>query len=109
MRSKKTVSVFFSIAFAGAGLFMASAAWAQSSNLMFHGQLVNAACEAKVFATGDTSSTLKPLTVNARLTLRLVSHDDACGEVALPVSVAYAERAAISTHTHNGIVTLTYQ
>lgn len=109
MKSAKTASVFRSIALIGAGVFTASVAWAQDSALMFHGQLVNAACEARVSAPGDGASAFRPLKVNAGLTLRLVSHDDACGKAALPVSIAYAERTSIRADTRSAIVTLTYQ
>jgi type 1 fimbria pilin len=109
MKNIRTASVFYSIALIGAGALTAPGAWAMDNTLMFHGQLVNAACEARVTGPGDASSMLKPLKVNAELTLRLVSHDDACSEAALPVSIAYVERTSISAGAHSAIVTLTYQ
>lgn len=109
MRTKKTASVFFSIAFIGAGVLAAPMAWAVDNALMFHGGLVNATCETQLAEPGDSSAQLKPLKVNANLTLRLVSHDDACGKAALPLSVAYAERSSITADGHGTIVTLTYQ
>ena len=109
MRTKKTASVFFSIAFIGDGMLTAPVAWAVENALMFHGGLVNATCEARLAEPGDASSPLKPLKVNANLTLRLVSHDDACGKAALPLSIAYVERTSITADAHGTIVTLTYQ
>jgi hypothetical protein len=109
MKSDKAVSVFFSIAFFGAGLFTVPKSMAMDDALMFHGQLVNAACDARVAGPGEASPTLKPLKVNARLTLSLVSHDDACDEAALPVSIAYVERTSVQADAHSAIVTLTYQ
>jgi hypothetical protein len=109
MRTKKTASVFFSIALVGAGVLAAPLSWAAGNALMFHGGLVNAACETRLAEPGDSSSQLRPLKVNANLTLRLVSHDDACGKGALPLSVAYAERTSTTTDAHGTLVTLTYQ
>jgi type 1 fimbria pilin len=109
MKGKKTVSTFFSIAFIGAFMLSGTAASAQGSALMFHGQLVNAGCEAKVLTMPGQLHGLKSLKVNASLTLGLVDHDDACEGVAVPVSLAYAERTSVPVGAHSGIVTLTYQ
>ncbi|NBB08517.1 hypothetical protein [Pseudomonas sp. SLFW] len=76
---------------------------------MFHGQLVNAGCDAKVFTVSGQLHGLKSLKVNASLTLGLADHDDACEGSAVPVSLAYAERTSVLVGAHSGIVTLTYQ
>jgi len=112
MKSKKTVSTFFSIAFIWAFVLfgpVASAASAKESALMFHGQLVNAGCEARVLTGPSQLHGLKSLKVNASLTLGLVAHDDACEGAAVPVSMAYVERTSVAIGAHSGIVTLTYQ
>ncbi len=109
MKSKKTVSMFFSIAFIGAFVLAGSVASATENTLAFHGQLVNGGCDAKVLGSSGRQHDLKALKVNSSLTLGLVNHDDACDETALPVSTAYVERSSITLGAHNGIVTLTYQ
>lgn len=76
---------------------------------MFHGQLVNAGCEAKVLTAPAQLPGSRSLKVNANLTLGLVDHDDACEGAALPVSMAYVERTSVAVGAHSGIVTLTYQ
>ena len=109
MNSKKTVSTLFSIAFIGAFMLSGAAASAQGSALMFHGQLVNGGCEAKVFMAPSQLHDRKSLTVNAGLTLGLVNHDDACEGTAVPVSMAYVEQIPAAAGAHSGVVTLTYQ
>lgn len=109
MKSKKTVSAFFSIACIGASLLFGPSASATDSALMFHGQLVNAGCEARVFSAPNQLHGLKSLKVNASLTLGLVEHDDACEGASVPVSMAYVERTSVTLGAHSGIVTLTYQ
>lgn len=109
MNSKKTVSMFFSIAFIGA---FAQAVWAtpsQQNALVFHGQLVNAGCDANVLQTSGRHDEQTSLRVNAHLTVALVNHDDACSEKAMPISTAYVQQTAVVSGTQNGIVTLTYQ
>lgn len=76
---------------------------------MFHGQLVNAGCEAKVLTAPSQMQGPKFLKVNASLTLGLVDHDDACEGTAVPVSMVYVERTSVAIGAHSGIVTLTYQ
>ncbi|MFK3969690.1 hypothetical protein ACI2KS_03045 [Pseudomonas sp. NPDC087358] len=109
MKCKKTVSVFFSIAFIGACVVPGSVPLVMANSLMLHGQLVNAGCDAKVLSAPAQHHELKSLKVSTTLSLSLASHDDACEGAALPVSTAYAERASIIVGAHNGIVTLTYQ
>ncbi len=109
MKSKKTVSMFFSIAFIGAFVLAGSVASAMENALLFQGQLVNAGCDATVLGALGHQDGIKALKVSASLTLGLVSHDDACEGSALPVSTAYVERTSIRVGAHSGIVTLTYQ
>jgi type 1 fimbria pilin len=109
MNSKKTIPMFFSIAFLGACLATGSDASARGNTLAFSGRLVNAGCDAKVLTSDRQQPELKALKVSANLTLGLVSHDDACDEAAVPVSTAYLERSAIMLGARSGIVTLTYQ
>jgi hypothetical protein len=109
MKSKKTVSMFFSIALIGACVLGGSAASAKENVLMFHGQLVNAGCDAKVIGAGIQQHDLKALKINPVLSIGLVNHDDACDGAAVPVSTAYAEHISISADLRGGVVTLTYQ
>ncbi|MFK3798638.1 MULTISPECIES: hypothetical protein [unclassified Pseudomonas] len=109
MNSKKTVSMFFSIAFVGAFAQAVSAAPSQQGALSFHGQLVNAGCEARVLDVSAQRDQPKSIRVNAHVTVGLVVHDDACEGATVPVSTAYVEQTSIETGVHNGVVTLTYQ
>lgn len=109
MKSKKTVSMFFSIAFIGACVVGAASASAKENALMFHGQLVNAGCDARVVTGTGQQEGLKALKVSDRLSVGLMNHDDACEGATVPVSTAYAEHTSITAGLHGGIVTLTYQ
>lgn len=109
MKTEKTVATFFSIAFVGACMLCGSAALAQGSALSFHGQLVNAGCEARVLHVPGHFHDPRLLSVNASLTMGLVNHDDACEGAAVPVSMAFAERTSFAVGAHSGVVTLTYQ
>jgi hypothetical protein len=109
MKSKKTVSMFFSIAFIGACVVGAASASAKENALMFHGHLVNAGCDARVVTGTGQQEGLKALKVSDRLSVGLMNHDDACEGATVPVSTAYAEHTSIRADLHGGIVTLTYQ
>lgn len=112
MKSKVTVPRFFSIALIGMFVLLGSLAIdvsAKEGGLVFHGQLVNAGCEAKVLTAPERLPGLKSLTVNASLSFGLVNTDDACEGAAVPVSMAYAERISVASGLHNGILILTYQ
>lgn len=109
MNSKKTVSVFFSIALVGGWGLAGPVASAAESALRFHGGLVNAGCEARVLDTAQQAATVKGLKVSSDVKLGLVSHDDACGGAAVPVSTAYVERSSVVAGERLGVVTLTYQ
>lgn len=109
MESKNTVSMFLSIALIGACVLGGSAASAKGNDLMFHGHVVNAGCDAKVIGPGIQQQDLKTLKINPTLSVGLVDHDDACDGAAVPVSTAYAEHISISADLRGGVVTLTYQ
>ena len=109
MNSKKTVPVFFSIALVGAWVLAGSLASAAESSLRFHGGLVNAGCEAMVLGATQRTEAVKAMNVSSTVKLGLVSHDDACGTTAVPISTAYVERSSVATSGRNGVVTLTYQ
>jgi len=110
MNSKQAVSMFLVIVVSGAFAPTVSAAPATHNGLSFHGQLVNAGCEASVMGASSVKpEALRAFKVNSSLTVGIVDHNDACESAAVPVTIAYIERASISTASHNGIVTLTYQ
>ena len=109
MKSKKTGSMFFSIAFVGVCALSGSAVSAKENALMFHGQLVNAGCDAKVLGGTGQPQGVKALKVSEHLSIGLMNRDDACEGMTLPVSTAYAERTSINAAVRGGIVTLTYQ
>jgi hypothetical protein len=109
MNSKKTVSVFFSIALVGAWALAGPVASAATSALRFHGGLVNAGCEAKVLGASQRTDAVKALKISSSVKLGLVSHDDACDGAAVPVSTAYVERSSVVAGERLGVVTLSYQ
>ena len=109
MKSKKTVSTFFLIALVGAFVLSTPLASAAETALMFHGQLVNAGCEAKVMGATAPLHGLKSLPVAAHLKMSFVSRDDACEGAVNPVAIAYTERASAAFGQRAGTVTLTYQ
>jgi hypothetical protein len=109
MKSKKTVSMFFSIAFIGTCAVSGPSAWAAQNDLMFHGSLVNAACEARVMAGTDAAAGWKTLSAGGSLTIGLMAGDNACGKPAVPVYASYKETTIALRTAHAGIVTLTYQ
>jgi len=109
MKSKKTVSMFFSIAFIGTCAVFGPSAWAAQNGLMFHGSLVNAACEARLLTGTDATAGLKTLSAGGSLTIGLMAVDNACGKSAVPVYASYKETALPSRTARGGIVTLTYQ
>jgi hypothetical protein len=109
MNSKKTASMFFSIAWIGACTLVASSVWAAQGDLMFAGRMVNAGCDAHVLSAGQSQGQLKTLQTGARVMVGLTRYDDACGQSAVPVMASYVESASIQRSAHTGIVTLTYQ
>ncbi|TDV46501.1 hypothetical protein EC919_11194 [Pseudomonas graminis] len=109
MKSQKAVSLFFSIAVVGACAMTGPAAWAAQSVLMFHGSVVNAACDAQAFSAPSTTSPFKTLRAGAHVSVGLSRGDDACGQRALPLQASYAELSSAEPNVHAGIVTLTYQ
>ncbi|TDV60792.1 hypothetical protein [Pseudomonas sp. LP_7_YM] len=90
-------------------LFTPLAAVAGERAFLFHGQLVNAGCDTRLLSNPQELNGLKFLKVNESLSLELISHDDACDSMAVPVSAAYAERVSRVVDARCGIVTLTYQ
>ena len=101
MKSKRTVSLFFSIAVMGACALSAPVASATQSALMFQGGLVNAGCDANVAdASGQQASEVS----------LAVRHDrmDACAGGRLPIASTYVEESSIMTGKRTGVLTLTY-
>lgn len=109
MKSQKAVSLFFSIAVIGAGAMTVPAAWAAQGALMFHGSVVNAACDAQAFSGPSTTLPFKTLQAGNHVSVGLSRGDDACGQHAVPVQASYAELTTADADAHAGIVTLTYQ
>ena len=109
MKSRKTVAMFFSIAFIGACFLGGSVASAKENALVFHGQLVNAGCDARVLGAAAQPRDLKALKVSPSLSIGLMNHDDACEGAAVPVSTAFARHTSITADLNGGVVTLTYQ
>lgn len=110
MNSKKTVSMLFSILFIGATGVAGSSAWAAQSNLLLHGQLVYAGCDAQVFSTtshGPAES--KMIAAGERLSVALSHVHNACSTWAVPVIATYAGLTPGAPDSHVGVVTLTYQ
>jgi hypothetical protein len=109
MNSKKTVSVFFSIALVGAWVLAGPVASAAESALRFHGGLVNAGCEPRVLDAAQQADTVKTLQVSDSLKVELASRDDACGGALTPLSAVYVERSSVIAGERIGVVTLSYQ
>lgn len=108
-RKKACSTLFFSFFIRAFILFAPLAAIAGESVFLFHGQLVNAGCDTRLLSSPEQLSGLKSLKVNESLSLQLIGHDDACGGMAVPVSVTYTERVSLVVDARCGIVTLTYQ
>jgi type 1 fimbria pilin len=109
MNSKKTVSVFFSIALVGAWVLAGPVASAAESALRFHGRIVNAGCDARILDAARQADTVKALKVSENLTVELAPRDDACGGALTPVSAVYVERSSVVAGERIGVVTLNYQ
>ncbi|MCF7531240.1 hypothetical protein [Pseudomonas petrae] len=109
MKSQKAVSLFFSITVIGACALTGPAAWATQGALMFHGSVVNAACDAQIVSAQSVTLPLKTLRADTYVTVGLSRGDDACGQRAVPVQASYAKLSSAEPNVHAGIVTLTYQ
>lgn len=109
MKSLMAVSLLFSVAVLGADAITGSTAWAAQGGLMFHGSVVNAACDAQVLSA--PSAALLPTTLQAEpdVTVGLSRHNDACGKGVVPVQARYTELVSDPQNPRAGIVTLTYQ
>lgn len=109
MKSKKTVSGFFLIAFFGALVLTAPMTSMAHTALRMHGQLVNGGCEAKLSGSPALLHGLKPQQAAAGLKMQFVSRNDACDGAVSPVDIAYTERTTATVDQRAGTVTLTYQ
>jgi hypothetical protein len=109
MKSLMAVSLLFSVAVLGADAITGSTAWAAQGGLMFHGSVVNAACDARVLSA--TSATLLSTTLQASpdVIVGLGRRSDACGQSVVPVQARYTELVAHPQSPRAGLVTLTYQ
>lgn len=108
MNSQKALSMFFSLAVAGAFAQAVSAAPPSQYALAFHGGLVNAGCDARLQTADSGQEQSKSMHVNLHLSVALAAHDDACEGHWVPVSAAYMEQASSLTGQRNAVVTLTY-
>jgi hypothetical protein len=109
MDLEKTVSLLCTIALTGACFMSVSTASAAERVLAFHGSLVSAGCDARVSAPDAQQTRFQSLKVNRQITLSVDRADNACGGSTLPVIAGYVEQPIVTSGSHTGIVTLSYQ
>jgi hypothetical protein len=107
MEIRKTVPMFFSVAFIGACVMSGSAA-ASERGLAFQGAMVNGGCDPQA-SSDRVLQAPHPTGVNAPIAHDLRHLLAACGEQKLAVEAHYVTRSTADTKEHTGVVMLTYQ
>jgi hypothetical protein len=109
MKSLMAVSLLFSVVVLGADALTGPTAFAAQGGLMFHGSVVNAACDPQVLSAPSAALRSTTLQAGPEVTVGLGRRSDACGQGVVPVQARYTELVSDLHSPRAGIVTLTYQ